>query len=417
MTLSRRALFAGAGGGLALGAAAGYGTAAAVGSDDGSATGGELVDLTRSYDFYARSAGGHQVGIATPQQRYCVFMTFDIVDGTVSTDLQVLFAKWSAGIAQMMKGLPVGSVQPDRPGAVPDDTGEAYGLAPASLTVTFGLGPGVFDDRFGLAGKKPAKLAPLPKLPSDSFEPGLTGGDLMLQACADDPQVAYHAIRDLARMARGTAHTRWTVMGFGRASASAGQSTPRNLQGFKDGTRNIKSGDDLDRYAWIGKDDGEVDWMTGGSYLVSRKIRMDIETWDADDVTNQQQVIGRTKLEGAPLSGHQEFDTPDFHATADGQPKIDPKSHIALAAHENNGGLRILRRGYNYTDGLNDLGLLDAGLLFICFMKDPQQFITLQEKLGASDLLNEYIAHIGSAIFAVPPAPRRGHYLAQELFT
>jgi deferrochelatase/peroxidase EfeB len=216
-------------------------------------------------------------------------------------------------------------------------------------------------------------------------------------------------------MARGTAHTRWTVMGFGRASAGAGQSTPRNLQGFKDGTRNIKDRADLDEFVWLGEGD-DVDWMTGGSYMVSRKIRMDIETWDADDVADQQRVIGRTKIEGAPLSGHKEFDTPDFHAMAAGQPKIDPKSHVALAAHENNGGLRILRRGYNYTDGLNDLGLLDAGLLFIAFMKDPQQFVTLQRRLGGSDLLNEYISHIGSALFAVPPAPQQGHYLAEALF-
>ncbi|GAB3867768.1 iron uptake transporter deferrochelatase/peroxidase subunit [Nocardioides maradonensis] len=412
--LSRRTLFAGAGGGLALGAAAGYGVASATEPDAGDS--GNVIDLDRSFAFYAPAAGGHQAGIETPPQRHSVLMTFDIVDGTTRTDLQVLFARWSSAIAQLMQGKPVGSVQPDRPGAVPDDTGEAYDLAAAGLTVTFGLGPGVFDDRFGLAGKRPAKLKELPALPSDTLEPALSGGDLMLQACADDPQVAYHAIRDLARMARGTAHTRWTVMGFGRASAGAGQSTPRNLQGFKDGTRNIKESSDLDEFVWL-SDGDDVEWMTGGAYMVSRKIRMDIETWDADDVANQQQVIGRSKIEGAPLSGAHEFDTPDFAATgADGKPTIDATSHVALAAHENNNGLRILRRGYNYTDGLNDLGLLDAGLLFIGFMKDPQQFITLQEKLGRSDQLNEYIAHIGSALFAVPPAPRQGSYLAAALF-
>jgi deferrochelatase/peroxidase EfeB len=143
---------------------------------------------------------------------------------------------------------------------------------------------------------------------------------------------------------------------------------------------------------------------------------MDVETWDADDVADQQKVIGRSKLEGAPLSGTKESDTPDFAKVVDGKPVIDPTSHIALAAHENNNGTRILRRGYNYTDGINELGQLDAGLLFIAYMKDPQQFITLQEKLGRSDLLNEYISHIGSGVFAVPPAPRRGHYLAEGLF-
>jgi deferrochelatase/peroxidase EfeB len=416
--LSRRTLFAGAGGGLALGAAAGYGAAHAAGPD----ASGDLIDLDRAIAFYADgadeadAAGGHQAGIATPPQRHCVFMTFDLVDGVRSADLQMLLAKWSAAIAQLMAGEPVGSVQPDRRGAVAADTGEAYGLAPAGLTVTLGLGPGVFDDRLGLGARRPRHLRPLPALPSDTLRPELTGGDLALQACADDPQVAYHAIRDLARLGRGTVITRWTVMGFGRASAGAGQTTPRNLQGFKDGTRNIKDPADLDRFAGVGEADGDVDWMTGGSYLVARKIRMDVETWDADDVADQQAVIGRTKLEGAPLSGTKESDTPDFHKVVDGKPAIAPTSHIALAAHENNDGIRILRRGYNYTDGINELGQLDAGLLFLAFMKDPQQFITLQDRLGRSDLLNEYISHIGSGVFAVPPAPKRGHYLAEGLF-
>ena len=240
-----------------------------------------------------------------------------------------------------------------------------------------------------------------------------TGGDLSLQACADDPQVAYHAIRDLARMGRGVVNTRWTVMGFGRASAGQGQSTPRNLQGFKDGTRNIKEPAEIEQFVWT-KDD--VGWMTGGTYQVARKIRMDIEIWDADDVADQQRIFGRRKQDGSPLTGKDEFDTPDFTATTAGQPTIDPRSHVALAAHENNNGLRIFRRGYNFTDGINELGQLDAGLLFVAYMNDPAHFVTLQTKLGGSDLLNEYIAHIGSGIFAIPPAPEEGHYIGQALF-
>jgi deferrochelatase/peroxidase EfeB len=340
-------------------------------------------------------------------------MTFDLTAST-QQELQVLLARWSAGIATMMAGRPVGAVEPTRTDGVADDTGEAYDLEPASLTVTLGLGPGVFDERFGLAAKRPKKLRPLPSLPSDQLKPALTGGDLCLQACADDPQVAYHAVRDLARMARGTANTRWTVLGFGRASAGRGQATPRNLMGFKDGTRNVKARGDVEEYVWLGSDD-DVDWMRHGTYQVVRKIEMDIEIWDAATIGNQQQVFGRTKEQGAPLSGGTEFTTPNFKAT--GAHAIAPTAHIALAAHENNGGVRILRRGYNFTDGINDVGQLDAGLLFIAYMKDPQQFITLQSKLGSSDQLNEYISHIGSGIFAVPPAPAKGHYIGEALFT
>ncbi|MFT4286796.1 iron uptake transporter deferrochelatase/peroxidase subunit [Nocardioides sp.] len=409
--LSRRGLVSGAG--VVLGAAAGFAGGRALASPGEAQVAeeaGESVDFTQSYDFYT---GDHQVGVDTLPQRHIVFMTFNVAASASKRDLQVLFARWSAAISQLMKGRPVGSVEPTRANAVPQDTGEAHELGPASLTVTLGLGPSLFDDRFGLAAYRPKLLQDLPTLPSDQLRPELVGGDLSLQACADDPQVAYHAIRDLARLGRGTVTTRWTVLGFGRASAGLGQSTPRNLMGFKDGTRNIKDAADLDDFVWVSDD---LDWMKGGTYQVVRKIRMDIEVWDATTIETQHTTFGRDKGVGAPLTGSKEFDTPDFTATADGKPVIDPASHVALAAHENNGGVRILRRGYNFTDGLNDLGQLDAGLLFICYQKDPQQFVTLQTRLGSADLLNEYIAHIGSGIFAIPPAPAQGHYLGEALF-
>jgi len=402
--------------GAGVGAVAGVaGATAATGVDPFTAVanGDESVDLSQQHPFYATAAGQPQGGIRTVPQRHCVFMAFDL-STTVTTDVQVLLARWSAAIAQLQAGRTVGSVEPAHGDGVGADTGEALDLGPASLTVTVGLGPGVFDERFGLAGKRPQHLADIPRLPSDRLEEGLTGGDLSLQACADDPQVAYHAVRDLARMARGTATVRWTVIGFGRASAGPSQSTPRNLMGFKDGTRNVTTDDEYDRHVWLDRGAG---WMAGGTYQVVRKIRMNIETWDADVVSDQQRVFGRTKVEGAPLSGGTEHTTPDFHAAgSDGTTAIDPRSHVALAAHEANGGVKILRRGYNYTDGINQYGQLDAGLLFVAYMNDPEHFTRLQRRLGASDRLNEYIAHIGSAVFAVPPAPRKGSYIGEQLF-
>ncbi|WP_139803377.1 Dyp-type peroxidase, partial [Mycobacterium avium] len=247
------------------------------------------------------------------------------------------------------------------------------------------------------------------------LDPRLHGGDLSVQACADDPQVCYHAVRNLARLGRNIVSPFWAVLGFGRASAGPGQHTPRNLLGFKDGTRNIASQAEYDRFVWV--DDSDQPWMNGGTYQVVRKIRMLLETWDVDRIGNQQRIFGRTKEEGAPLSGRHEFDTPDFTAKgADGNPLIDPMSHVGLAARENNDGIMIRRRSYNYTDGLDANGQLNAGLLFVSYQKDPQDFIRLQNRLGAHDLLNEYIRHIGSAIFAVPPAPAEGHYIAQSLF-
>ncbi|TKI06709.1 Dyp-type peroxidase [Martelella alba] len=372
----------------------------------------DIVDLSTFYDFYG---DGGQAGIRTPPQRYIFYMTFDLTT-TQRAGLQVLLARWSGAIAQLMKGKSIGQVEPAREYGVGFDTGEALDLGPASLTVTVGLGPKVFTETYGLQDHKPPLLRQLRQLPSDAMRPELTGGDLSLQACADDPQVAYHAVRDLARIAKdtGAASTRWTVMGFGRASAGKGQSTPRNLLGFKDGTRNIVEDADFEKFVWI--KDGPA-WQRHGSYQVVRKIEMHIENWDTDRVSDQNAVFGRHKVSGAPLTGIEEFDTPDFNRKdADGQLVIPATAHIALAAHENNHGLRILRRSYNYTDGINDEGLLDAGLLFISYQNDPAHFETLQAKLGAADALNEYISHIGSGIFFVPPAPQEGTYIGSALF-
>lgn len=411
--VSRRGLLLGAAaaGGLVVGAGGALGAAGAVQARAAADPSPDLIDLSRSYPFYGAA---EQAGITTPPQRHTVYMTFDLTS-PLASELRTLLARWSAAIAQLMSGQTVGQVEPDSAEAVGADTGEAVGLATASLTVTVGLGPAVFAME-GLTPHKPALLRDLRQLSSDALDPRLTGGALSLQACADDPQVAYHAIRDLARIAKdsGAAATRWVVLGFGRASAGGDQATPRNLLGYKDGTRNIRENSDFDRFVWA--DDGP-DWQRHGTYQVVRKIQMRIENWDTDRVGDQNRVFGRHKESGAPLTGTAEFDTPDFAArNSDGTSVIDPTAHIALAAYENNGGLRILRRGYNYTDGINQYGLLDAGLLFVSYQNDPAHFEMLQGKLGASDGLNEYISHIGSAVFFVPPAPAEGSYIAQPIF-
>lgn len=215
---------------------------------------------------------------------------------------------------------------------------------------------------------------------------------------------------------------RWSQLGFGRTSStSTSQATPRNLMGFKDGTRNIKaeSADEMDRFVWVGAETDQP-WMKGGSYLVARRIRMLIESWDTDYLADQEQVFGRVKTTGAPLTGTAEFDPPDLAARGkDGAPLIDLNAHIRLAAPSGNGGQMILRRGYSYTDGIDaSTGLLDAGLFFIAYQKNPsRQFVPIQQRLGRNDLLNEYIRHTASALFAVPPGlPAPGDYYGKSLF-
>jgi deferrochelatase/peroxidase EfeB len=413
--VSRRGMLSGAllagVGGVAVGAAAG--SATAWGLKPNPYDGDDVVDLSASHPFYGQT---HQVGVATEPQRHCVLMTFRFTDSADRRTLQSLLARWSAAAAVLQQGKPIGAVAPDNEVQPPTDTGEVFGLSPASLTVTVGLGPQVFGDRFGLDGHRPALFSELPKLNGDNLDPKLTGGDLSVQACADDPQVCYHAVRNLARLGRSIVYPSWAVLGFGRASAGPGQQTPRNLLGFKDGTRNIATDDDYARFVWI--KGGDQPWLDGGTYQVVRKIRMLMETWDTDRIGNQQRIFGRHKENGAPLTGSAEFDTPDFAARdAAGDLVIDPLSHVAMAAHEHNDGIMIRRRSYNYTDGLDDNGQLNAGLLFVSYQNDPRHFMAIQNRLGAHDLLNEYIRHIGSAIFVIPPAPEEGHYIGQPLFS
>lgn len=423
---SRRRLIGGAltaVGAVAAGGA-GYGIARATESDDSS--GGKHAAASASPEPSGTADpaevpffGAHQAGIATPAQDKLAFAAFDITS-TDAQAVQVMLGTWAAAAAQMTKGLPIGPVE-TTPSAPPIDTGEAMGLGAANLTVTVGFGPSFFDDRFGLAKFRPAALADLPKLPGDeSLQAERSGGDLCVQACADDPVVAFHVIRNFARLARGTAVMKWSQLGFGRtASTSADQQTERNLMGFKDGTRNIKEPVDFDSYVWVGEETDQP-WMKGGSYLVARRIRMLIESWDTDYLSDQENVFGRYKTNGAPLGGKAEFDTPDLDAKdPKGQPVIPLNAHIRLASPVTNNGQKILRRGYSYTDGIDaTTGLLDAGLFFIAYQKDPRkQFVPIQQRLGQQDNLNEYIRHTSSALFAVPPGlAASGDWWGKSLF-
>ena len=390
--ISRRGLLgAGAAGGIAL-AAGGF----ALGRADGSSDPG-----TGTVDFY----GARQAGITTPAQDRLHFAAFDMTSEKPA-DLQGLLQQWTSAAARMTAGEPAGPENTD-PLLPPDDTGEALGLGPADLTITVGFGPSLFDHRFGLAEQRPPVLRPIPRLPGDELDPTISNGDLCVQACANDPQVAFHAIRNMTKIAQGVAVMRWCQLGFGRTSRTgATQETPRNLMGFKDGNNNILNDDTeaLEQFVWVADEGPE--WMRNGSYLVSRRIRMLIEPWDRTFLEEQENVIGRLKESGAPIGGSEEHDEVDLEAVGDkGTFAIAEDAHIRLASPDTNGGERILRRGYSFTDGFDvTRGQLDAGLFFICFQKDPhKQFVALQTQLGSSDRLNEYILHTSNALFAVPP--------------
>lgn len=404
--LSRRGLL-----GLAVGAgAAGLAVGAGAGTVGGVALGRSRERAAA--DARAEVGGIHQPGITTPVQDHLHFAAFDMSARTIRADLVTLLQDWTYAATRMMQGLEVSATGAvgGSPEAPPDDTGEALGLPASNLTITFGFGPSLFDDRFGLADARPPGLVRLPAFLGDDLDPLRSDGDLCVQACADDPQVAVHAIRNLSRIAFGRATIRWSQLGFGRTSkTTAAQATPRNLFGFKDGTANVLADDRaaLDENVWVSASEGPA-WLAGGSYLVARRIAMVIESWDRVRLAEQERIVGRDKSEGAPLSGGAEAAAPDFTAVdAAGSPRIDARSHVRLAHPDANGGIRLLRRGYNFVDGTTDLGRLNAGLFFLSFQRSPDRFITLQRSLS-TDAMNEYIRHVGSGLWAVPPAPGTG---------
>jgi deferrochelatase/peroxidase EfeB len=389
------------------------------------ADGGEPANpAAQAVPFY----GEHQGGITTAAQDRLHFVAFDAITDDRDRLVEML-RDWTSAAARMTAGKDAGVVGAvdGAPEAPPDDTGEALGLPPAQLTLTVGFGTSLFRDakgrdRFGIAARRPAALADLPHFPGDALQPEISGGDLCVQACANDPQVAVHAIRNLARIGFGVVSVRYSQLGFGRTSStSRDQATPRNLMGFKDGTANLKAEDGklLAEHLWVQPTD-EPQWMAGGSYLVTRKIRMMIETWDRTSLAEQEAIIGRAKGSGAPLGGSGEFDPIDFDARgAGGQPAVPVDAHVRLAHPDHNGGARLLRRGYNFVDGSDGLGRLDAGLFFMAYQRDPRrQFVPVQTRLARHDTLNEYIRHVSSGLFACPPGARGpDDFWGKALFT
>jgi deferrochelatase/peroxidase EfeB len=372
--------------------------------------------------------GEHQGGIATPAQSHSYFAALDLATEK-RDDLARLLRLWTAAAARIVAGrtaAPLGQ----NPAAPGPDSGEALGLPPARLTLTFGFGTGVFvkdgKDRFGLAAQRPAALADLPRFNGDQLLPTRTGGDLSVQACADDPQVAFHAVRQLARLAYGTAEMRWAQAGFIPGFPKG--ETPRNLMGFRDGTVNPSVADPqaMAKFVWVA-DEGPA-WMRGGSYVVVRRIRIALEHWDRVPVAFQEQTFGRRKYSGAPLGGKDEFGPLDLAATdKDGNPVIPQSAHVRLAAAATNGGAQILRRPYSYNDGAEFTaerwppwrqGIeYDAGLFFVCYQRDPGQgFIRIFDRLSKFDMLNQFATHTGGGLFACPGGAREGEFIGERLF-
>ena len=354
----------------------------------------KISDGGEEISFY----GEHQAGITTPMQKNIYFVVLDL-HSTDKEEVIQMFKDWTDYSSKLVDGE---LVKKDGSNALlpPSDTGETVGLNPYRLTLTFGVSAD-FLKKMGLEKKRPKEFRDLPPFPKEQLQEKYTGGDIVIQACADDEQVAFHAVRNLVRKARNTVTMKWSQSGF--AAIGDRMSTPRNLFGFKDGTANVTKEKDFDKVIWTDSDD----WMKGGTYMAVRRIQMFLGTWDRTNLQEQENTFGRYKESGAPFGKEDEFDEVDLDL-------LPVDSHVRLAKEVNK---PIYRRSYSYSDGIVEkTGQFDTGLLFLAFQKNPDSFVKVQTNLGAQDKMNEYVTHIGSGLFACFAGVKKGEYLGQKLF-
>lgn len=324
--------------------------------------------------------GERQAGIVTMPALRLRFVTLDLAT-TDRDEIAALFQRWTDAAARLTAG---------------------------GTTITLGLGA-TFFDALSLQAQRPSRLTTLPAFAGDALLAGYRDGAIALQVCAADDATAANAVAELRTLGTSVVTERSTQVGF-RAATARGE-TGRNLMGFKDGTANPPFVDGLtaDQVLWVGNEGPS--WLQGGSYLVMRRIRLDLAAWEQTPVAAQEAVIGRDKESGAPLTGTRERDRADFaERDAAGDLVIPADAHIRRAQARQNGGARILRRGYNYQDAPDD-----AGLIFLSYQRDPQQFIRIQQSLAASDALNRFSTTLGSGLWAILPGVTAGHWLGEGL--
>jgi deferrochelatase/peroxidase EfeB len=408
--IDRRSFLKRAGGVGLGGLAAGYGLGAATTTAARAAESPEAAARRVNEEELGASRGFdgvHQAGILTPAANFSVLVALDSIAAGVPDLVTALEA-----LSSRARELTSGGAYPLRSyDAPPYDSGTLGSvIAPDDLTVTIAFGAKLFDGRYGLAARKPTHLTEMRAFPHDELDPERTGGDVLVQLAAGHQDTVDHGLRELLKPTRGALQPRWTVAGFsGAQRGPSPHSSRRNHFGFHDGTSNPDVADPkvMDRLVWTERGAGEPAWTADGTYQVVRAIRMHVEFWDRVGLHEQEEMIGRKRDTGAPLGGKGEFENPRFDLDPKGE-RIALDAHIRLANPREPATIdqRILRRAWNYSEGFDEDGQLDVGLLFVAFNQDiQQQFVAIQERLGEEPMV-DYITPEGGGYFFAPAAAR-----------
>lgn len=408
--INRRSFVTGA---LGTGAAVGVGAALA-----GCSASEEQPAPAEQRPRYVEFEGLHQTGItAIPVPAQGLMAAF-----TVIADGRDQLAATLAELSDEIRGLMSGRPPEQRGSAYPPVDSGILGEEPPpdNLSVVVSLGASLFDDRFGLADRRPKELVQMPFLANDRLDPELSHGDLLLTLEAGHVDTLQFALRQIMRRTRRQLVLHWMIDGYARGAGVASHAaTPRNLMGFKDGTANLDSDDKalMDRHVWVGPDDGEPAWAVGGSYQAVRIIRMFVEFWDRTRLVEQEEIFGRSKISGAPLGMTDEFADPDYAEDPEGN-QIPLDAHIRLAnprTAETADSL-ILRRGFSYVRSFDGAGRLDQGLAFISYQRSLERgFLAVQKRL-TGEPLEEYILPVGGGFFfALPGVQGSDQFLGEAL--